>query len=303
MYLHDDSLLFSQLVSRTADYRGIPEAYVVKDYFVVAFLRKATLANPSLVFKGGTCLSKCYQAIDRFSEDIDLGLRSSHATEGMRKSLKRTVVEATGTLGMVIDNLDRTRSRREFNRFVVSIPAGLNSNEEDKILIETAVVTPADPAEYRSLQSFIGEYCAAEGFDDVIKEYDLAPFEMLANSLERTFCDKVFALCDYYLSGDILSRQSRHVYDLYKLLDRVTCNDDLVRLMGTVREQRRGVFRCLSAEPDVCVPDVLEEIVRKEVYRKDYERVTMPLLYEDVLYDEASGALDAVERFLREAGW
>ncbi|KPA12664.1 protein containing DUF1814, partial [Candidatus Magnetomorum sp. HK-1] len=53
---------------------GIPEIYVEKDYWVTFVLHEIFHSNiaDQIVFKGGTCLSKCHQLIQRFSEDIDL---------------------------------------------------------------------------------------------------------------------------------------------------------------------------------------------------------------------------------------
>lgn len=280
---------------------GLAESFVVKDYFAVAMLKGVTRRNPAIVFKGGTCLSKCYGVISRFSEDVDLGIREEHATEGMRRRIKRAVVESTADLGLSIANLDRTRSRREFNRYEIPLPGIDGTPFEDQLLVETAIMTPADPAQLRLLQSFVGEYCATHGFQDVMDEFDLGPFEVLANSLERTFCDKVFALCDYYLAGPIPSRQSRHLYDLRKLLDVVPIDETLLALMAVVRRQRRGNYRTPSAEPDVDVTAVLQEILRREAYRDDYERVTAPLLYEEMSYERAASAVGEIAEALRKA--
>jgi predicted nucleotidyltransferase component of viral defense system len=50
----------------------IPAIYVEKDYWVTYAL--FTIFNNEIgkdtVFKGGTALSKCYNMIERFSEDI-----------------------------------------------------------------------------------------------------------------------------------------------------------------------------------------------------------------------------------------
>ena len=70
--------------------------------------------------------------------------------------------------------------------------------------------------------------------------------------------------------------------------------------MDTVRAQRVGGYGNLSADDGVDLSAVLEEIVEKGPYRSDYERVTMPLLYEDVAYDEAVIALREIAAFLRE---
>lgn len=60
-----------------AERKGVP-AFIVEKDFWVCWLLGRIFATPQLgagcVFKGGTSLSKVFGAIDRFSEDIDLGL-------------------------------------------------------------------------------------------------------------------------------------------------------------------------------------------------------------------------------------
>ena len=53
---------------------GIAPQFVEKDYYVVKVLSEISKINyPDLkiIFSGGTCLSKAYHKIQRFSEDID----------------------------------------------------------------------------------------------------------------------------------------------------------------------------------------------------------------------------------------
>ena len=61
----------------TAAQLGMSEAIVEKDFWVVWSLSRL-FALPSfgdhLIFKGGTSLSKAYDIISRFSEDIDISL-------------------------------------------------------------------------------------------------------------------------------------------------------------------------------------------------------------------------------------
>ena len=64
------------LFGESAAMRGIANTIIEKDFWVCWTLRRV-FALPkgetaSLVFKGGTSLSKAYNAIRRFSEDIDL---------------------------------------------------------------------------------------------------------------------------------------------------------------------------------------------------------------------------------------
>jgi predicted nucleotidyltransferase component of viral defense system len=67
------------IIIQTANHLGLPPHAVEKDWWVTLALR-ATFALPvgeHLVFKGGTSLSKAWQLIERFSEDIDLAIDRS----------------------------------------------------------------------------------------------------------------------------------------------------------------------------------------------------------------------------------
>lgn len=105
MYLHEGQDVLSQAVKATSRAFGLSESYVLKDYYAVSMLREVMRRDPDLVFKGGTCLSKCYGVIHRFSEDIDLGIPYEHSTEGERKRIKKAVVESAEWLGFEISNL------------------------------------------------------------------------------------------------------------------------------------------------------------------------------------------------------
>lgn len=300
MYLHENADDFKELVAATAAHLERATSFVVKDYFAVTMLGEVVAADPDIVFKGGTCLSKCYGIIARFSEDVDLGIEEEHATEGMRKRIKAAVRSSANKLGLDIPNIASTKSRRDYNRYELPLPSFVPTDEPDMLIVETAVMTPASPANRRPIQSFIGTYCAEQGFDDAIAEYGLDAFVVRANSLERTLCDKVFALCDSYLEGRIPSRQSRHIYDLEKLLGAVELDERMRDLMAVVRAQRAGSFRCPAADADVCVPDMLRSIVATEAYRADYAELTVPLLYEELPYEQAVESLERIACLLEQ---
>lgn len=120
-----------------------------------------------------------------------------------------------------------------------------------------------------------------------------------ANSMEGTFCDKVFALCDYYLSGSIPPRQSRHIYDLKKLSIAVQLDRSLLDLMAIVREQRVGHFGYLSADPEVCVPKVLKEIARMGL-RVGVNRYYTPPVADEVGCDESLTRVNISDTRLRD---
>ena len=75
LYEHPD---FEQAILRAADHysgRGLRPAIIEKDYYVTEALRiVAATVGDKVIFKGGTSLSKGWNLIERFSEDIDLFL-------------------------------------------------------------------------------------------------------------------------------------------------------------------------------------------------------------------------------------
>ena len=63
------------LFRNTAEKTGLTEAIIEKDFWVcwtLDYLFHESRWKEHLAFKGGTSLSKCYDLIHRFSEDIDL---------------------------------------------------------------------------------------------------------------------------------------------------------------------------------------------------------------------------------------
>ena len=64
-----------QIIRNAAQKSGVNEAIIEKDYwvcFVLNYLFSKSKWKDALTFKGGTSLSKCFNIIQRFSEDIDL---------------------------------------------------------------------------------------------------------------------------------------------------------------------------------------------------------------------------------------
>lgn len=64
---------FEQAINAAAAAAELDQRFVEKDYWVTTVLRLVVDELPDkTIFKGGTSLSKGWQLIDRFSEDIDL---------------------------------------------------------------------------------------------------------------------------------------------------------------------------------------------------------------------------------------
>ena len=293
--LHNDKETFEQVILKVSSETGIESSIIEKDYYVTLFLKKIVELQPNIIFKGGTSLSKCYKVINRFSEDIDLNIDTvSKPTEGQRKKLKENIVSIIDEFGFTLDNADNVRSRRNYNRYIIDYPTVFSSNFlKEHLIIETAVYIKAYPCERMQATSIIYDYLKQNGYDDLITKYGLEPFEINVQTASRTLIDKLYALGDYYLS-DAVQEHSRHIYDLYKLSDIVTLDDDLKQLVSEVFEERKPHEQCHSAKEGIDMNTLLQEIIDKDIYKKDYEDITSKMLFEDVPYSTAIKALQKI---------
>ncbi|MCD8204839.1 MAG: nucleotidyl transferase AbiEii/AbiGii toxin family protein [Coprobacillus sp.] len=290
MNLHENKRLFDQVINQTTRYLNMDNPEVVeKDYFVVLILKKLNEKLPNLLFKGGTSLSKCFNIIDRFSEDIDITTTKEVATEGERKSYKRAVQQICEELNFVILNIDKTRSKRIFNRYEVDYrPSYKSTYIKPVVLIETAFMVKTYPYEVKNISSYIYTYLYENGLDNIIEEYDLTPFDIKVQKLERTVIDKVFAICDYYLKGTETG-QARHIYDIYKILPYISLNEDFINLFHEVRTDRNNskATSCVSADEKYNINELLKEIISKDIFKASYNATTIYLLFDHTPYDEA----------------
>ena len=294
MRLHKNKDDFIEAVQAVSRGLNISPALVEKDYYVTLVLKRISEEVPGLIFKGGTSLSKCHKVINRFSEDIDLTLDSEHFTEGQKKIVKPTIVKICEELGLTIKNLENTRSRRDYNCYQISYPLLFENDEIDPVIkAETVFIQECYPEEVKQADSLIGEWLKANGFTKQAEDYGLFPFDIHVQTMERTLVDKVFALCDYMILGDI-KKHSRHIYDIYQLLGRVKLNDDFRALIHRVREDRKYHSLCVSAQDDVDVLALLEQVIETECYKKDYEVHTRTMLYAPCDYEEAIMGLEKI---------
>ena len=293
--LHDNKALFEQIILLTANDLGIEPSIVEKDYFVTITLKRIVEKQSDIIFKGGTSLSKCYKLINRFSEDIDLNIEGkTRPAESQRKTLKANIVSAIDELSFELVNSDEIRSRRDFNKYKINYPTVFKESYlKNHLIIETAVFFRSYPCQEMKAGSFIYEYLLKNNLNNLIEQYDLAPFDIKVQTAERTFIDKIFALGDYYLTNTV-NEHSRHIYDLYKLLEIVKIDDDLRMLAEEVREERKTHKTCLSAHDDINMNGLLQEILDKNAYKADYEDITSALLFDDVDYKTAVTSLEMI---------
>ena len=290
-YLHDNKEQFQDAIELAYEETGIMAQAIEKDYYVTMLLRLLSEKMPYIVFKGGTSLSKCHKVIQRFSEDIDIAI-DTQISQGQKKKIKQAIVSSTDELGMNIENLDETRSRRDYNRYIINYDSVLPLASDalnPAVLLETSYTAVSFPTVILPVHSYIGDMMKKEA-PDFIEKFMLQPFSMKVQGIDRTLVDKIFAICDYYLQGKV-QKHSRHIYDVYKLLPLVPQNEDFKNLVREVRSIRAQSPICPSSLPNVNVPQLLEQIIEEKAYKNDYDNLTTQLLEEQLSYDVVINAL------------
>ena len=295
MYLHNDKELFKEVVYATANEISLPIAIIEKDYYVTMILRELSKRAPECVFKGGTSLSKCHHIIDRFSEDIDITFSNDLGRGARRRFKENVVIKISEELEMPIPDVDVIWSKADYQCYIFKyfpIDGYVSESMFLGVKMEVVLMSKAFPTEKILVDSYIYQFLMKDNMD-IVEEYGLKPFEMNVQSLERTFIDKVFAICDYYLEDDI-KFHSRHIFDIYMLLPKMNFNDEFEQLIKEVREHRRQIGRCPSSASDVNVRSLLVQIVENRVYEADYEDITEYFQKTKIEYTEAIKAIQKV---------
>lgn len=228
MILHEDKKLFRQAVQATAQQMNIPEIYVEKDYWVTYTLQ--TIFNNEIgeetVFKGGTALSKCFNVIDRFSEDIDLvvfrreGESNNQLTNKIRKisevvSAVLPEIEIAGVTNKLGMNRKTAHTyNKQFN--------GEYGQVRDVIIVEATWLGNTEPYTKKPVGTLIYDMMVKTGQQELAAKFNLQPFTVKVLQLTRTICEKIMSLVKFSYSDNPvegLKRKIRHTYDLHKLLE------------------------------------------------------------------------------------
>ena len=299
MFLHEDRQVFEEVISATSEYLGRSIDIVEKDYYVTMILKMLSEHYDNVVFKGGTSLSKALHMITRFSEDIDITF-SEHIGGSRRKKLKNVVMaDISKTLNMQITNWERLQSDRDVNAYIFDYRSIVPSNDKlsTGVKLETALGSYAFPTVEREIDSYVFQYLKSINADNLIEKYNLQPFKMYVQAVERTFIDKIFALCDYFMGGKS-TRLSRHLYDIYKLNSLIVFDESFRTLLKEVRVHRAEMEVCPSAQPGVDIRKLIKDICDSDYYKADYESITSYFTSDPVDYNDAKNCLISISENL-----
>lgn len=230
LFEHPD---FEQAIIRAAEYfhlTGIREAIIEKDYYVTESLRIIQQeAGDKVIFKGGTSLSKGWNIIQRFSEDVDIFLdpmafEPPLGKNGINRELKKLRQAIEEHPGLKYAE-DESKTIGGFGRsdYFEYVPRFFGAGEiRSRVFVEVGTASGREPTEVVKLQSYIGQYLQETGVS--LGADDESAFEMRLLHFRRTFVEKMFAIHSkveaFKKTGIGIGEYARHYYDLFCLSER-----------------------------------------------------------------------------------
>lgn len=257
MKLHEDKKLFRDAVRATAEFKNIREVYIEKDYWVT-FALKTIFSDPvgkDTIFKGGTALSKCFNLIERFSEDIDLVVLRNEGDSNaqMTKKIKGISKAVESVLPEIkVEGITRKRGMNRKTAHTYSKEfSGEYGQVRDTIIVEASWLGSSEPNVDHHLSTYIYEMMEAKGQSDMAEKYDLLPFELKVLAVRRTLCEKIMSLVRFSHTEDPITdlrNKIRHTYDLHLMLKDKEVqaffeSDDFDRLLKTVARDDVASYR------------------------------------------------------------
>jgi predicted nucleotidyltransferase component of viral defense system len=227
LFEHPD---FDQIVLGATEHfrsQGLRPAIIEKDYYVTEALRIiAAAAGDRIIFKGGTSLSKGWNLIQRFSEDIDifldpLAFEPPLGKNGINRELKklRDAVSADTAFTFLADDSRTIGGFGRMDRFSFPQHFGGPGEVAGSVLLEIGTASGREPTITVELNSYLAQFLKERG--TIIPVEDVAPFSMRLLHFRRTFVEKLFAI---HSKVEILKRDkqplgsyARHYYDLFQL--------------------------------------------------------------------------------------
>ena len=319
--------------TETATRKALPAVAVEKDWWVTAVLR-ALFALPyseNLSFKGGTSLSKCYNLIERFSEDIDIAVYREFL--GFGENLSKTQIN---------DKLRRAacsfvREKLQFDIAKKLENQGINTNLFS-VNVNITPVTTTDPeiveVHYKSifpesnyikpivklevsgrsmneplrkiaLQSFIDESYSDKAFAE-------KPFEVNAVVPERTFLEKICLLHEEFAKPQEFmrtERMSRHLYDIVKMFDTDIAEKALSdkELYRSIVEHRRVFIGLKGFDYDTLAPQTIKIVPPDHIialWKADYETMRETMIYgESLPFNRLTDKIKQLNEKINKVEW
>lgn len=315
----------------TAQKKGLPEPIIEKDWWVSQVLNivfDLEIAN-QLVFKGGTSLSKGWNLIERFSEDIDLAINPAYfgvtdlPTKKQIKSLRKrsSLFVAQELVGLLQQALDDAGLSGECRLEVQPDGEGDGTYPEPRVislyyrsLYEESSISYVQPivkleVGARSLIEPTEEIICRSMVSEVLPVEDCKNVAITVAAPQKTFLEKVFLLHELFsIERESLSanRRSRHLYDIERMMDKpfaiAAVKDDA--LWEHIRQHRMaftamaGVDYNEHMRAELCLTPP-ERWMRE--WKEDYQRMSGTMIYGEKLpFEQLVAKMKELEERFRE---
>lgn len=311
-FIDIDSSERKQILDSLQTRIGLKSAIIEKDWWVTSVLR-ALFQLPyaqHISFKGGTNLSKCWQLIQRMSEDADIGITREYL--GFEGKLSKTQIS---------DKLRRAactfvRETLQFDLREQLVKDGVNP-DKFRVYVNITPVSTTDPeviyVEYEQAASPVSYIppvvkievsgrSMAEPIEDVLIDslidsavpgavFAEPKFSVRAVLPKRTFLEKIFLLHEEFAKGEgqiRVERMSRHLYDVHRMLHTPIAEEALSdqNLYDTVIEHRKTFIGLKGIDYSTLSKPTLTFIPPKSVlndWKKDYETMQEEMIYGESL--------------------
>ncbi|ASB50307.1 nucleotidyl transferase AbiEii/AbiGii toxin family protein [Alkalitalea saponilacus] len=230
-----------EILNQVTELTGLPAIAIEKDWWVTLCLNASFNLPYSehLLFKGGTSLSKGWELIERFSEDIDLAIDrkffgfKGEISKTQIKKLRKLSCEFISTefLKDLIQYLTKWNAIGECKLFAQPV----TDSDKDPQVIEIHYNSVVEPSEYLSQRVLIEvssrslmEPTEKREINSILSDnfpklsFASESFAIPTVLPQRTFLEKIFLLHEEFSqeAGKIrIDRLSRHLYDLVRLMD------------------------------------------------------------------------------------
>ena len=291
-------------INQIAEEKGISPFADEKDWWVTQTLSIIFEMEeaPYLVFKGGTSLSKSWNLIQRFSEDIDLAIDREFL--GFSETPKRKT-NLRKKSGKFVSEEFYPKLQRRFREKGIgegvefTLEEAQSSDQDPRIInifypsvIQTkGYLNPRVQVEIgcRSLKEPFSNCLVSSFVDQQHKDLDFSEDEFYVPTVnpERTFLEKIFLLHEEFQKPTEkirVNRLSRHLYDVYSLYhsdfkDKALKDEDLYR---TIVHHRIEFTRIAGIDYSLHNPKTINPIPPISVIKKweqDYETMKSEMLY------------------------
>jgi hypothetical protein len=292
------------VLGRAALETGLPAESIEKDWWVTMTLQALFSCEcaDNIVFKGGTSLSKAWNLIERFSEDIDIVIdRKFFGFEGkLSKKQINNLRRASCTYISIklLEDLNNRMKNNGIDGYSITVHETQDSTKDPQIIeilydtlfdtnyiqntikIEIGARSLIEPSKIVKMRSLIADTFPDESYAD---DYCSIPTVIP----QRTFLEKAFLLHEEFQKPHErirVDRMTRHLYDLEKLMDTEFALDALKNrdLYNAIIEHRLTLVAMKEVDYTTHTPDKINFVPPASIienWKKDYERMQGYMIY------------------------